>query len=88
MAFSTGLYKHLRNVGVPNNEHRWTSGQTLGFVLDVPASGVVTIPDGNCREAGARHLRSAIAKGNGNGSLTVYETLPPGVCEGMQKLDT
>ena len=37
----------------------WTGCQTLGFVHDVPASGVVMIPNGNYREAGERHLRRA-----------------------------
>ena len=53
-------------VSVPNHKHRWTSSQTRGFVHDVPASGVATIPDGIYREAGAKRLRNAIAKETGN----------------------
>ena len=37
--------------GIDSKEHWWTSCQTRGFVDDVLASGVATIPDGNYRSA-------------------------------------
>ena len=49
-----------------SEEYWWTSCQTRGFVPDVPASGVATIPRRQLyREAGARHLRSAKAERTG-----------------------
>ena len=60
--FNNRTAQTYAKVNVTNNEDWWTGCQTLGFVHDVPASGVAMIPDGNYREAGARHLRSPKAE--------------------------
>ena len=66
------------------NECWWTRCPTRGFLHDAPASGQAMIPDGNYREAGARHLRSAKTEDTGKGSVTVNETLPPWACHGLR----